>query len=375
MKGLVPPPWLWLFGACGAGKTATGFELYRQLGAEGHRVGFIEIDQVGMCLPDDDPIRAPIKTENLVAALRNFRAVRAEGVIVSGDLAGPPMQQLLDRCGARQPALVRLRASQRESERRLRRRGAPSQYIEWSHSYDTRFDRGADVTIDTSQLTVAEAAARIRSELPAWPPPADHHHDHSDRSIGPSGYPGEAVLICGATPVGKSTVAWQVFMRSLASNVSTAYVDLAQIGWLHAAEDQNAVVELKSRNLITMWRNFARQGAKRLMISGELHCARDLECYRAALPAVDIRVYNLTATTSSLIRRALLRGEGRATELPGDDLRDQPREHLEQLAIATSENASAAQYPTTVTSVDTDNREPGAIADDIAATAFTGRRP
>jgi hypothetical protein len=100
---------------------------------------------------------------------------------------------------------------------------------------------------------------------------------------------------------------------------------------------------------------------------------RDLECYRAALPAVDIRVYNLTATTSSLIRRALLRGEGRATELPGDDLRDQPREHLEQLAIAASETAFAA-LPT-VTSVDTDDREPEAIADDIAATAFTSRRP
>jgi hypothetical protein len=374
VQELVSPPWLWLFGACGAGKTATGFELYRQLGAEGHRAGFIEIDQVGMLrLPDDDPIRAPIKTENLVAALRNFHAVRAEGVIVSGDLAGLPMQQLLDRCGARQPALVRLRASPRESERRLRRRGAPPEYIEWSRSYDTHFDRDADVTIDTSQLTVAEAAARVRSELPAWPPPADQHHDHCHRSIEPSGDPGEAVLICGATPVGKSTIAWQVFMRSLADNVSTAYLDLAQIGWLHA--HQHAVVELKSRNLITMWRNFARQGAKRLIISGALHCVRDLECYRGALPAVDIRVYNLTATTSSLIRRALLRGEGRATELPGDDLRDQPREHLEQLAIAASETAFAAQYPTTVTSVDTDDREPEAIAGDIAATAFTSRRP
>jgi hypothetical protein len=375
VKELVSPPWLWLFGACGAGKTATGFELYRQLGAEGRRAGFIELDQVGMCLPDDDPIRAPIKTENLVAALGNFHAVRAEGVIVSGDLAGPPMRQLLERCGARQPALVRLHASPRESERRLRRRGAPPEYIEWSHSYDTHSGRDADVTIDTSRLTVAEAAARVRSELPAWPPPADRRHDHCDRSIEPSGDPGQAVLICGATPVGKSTVGWQVFLRSLADNVSTAYLDLAQIGWLHATADQHAVVELKSRNLITMWRNFARQGAERLIISGALHCARDLECYRAALPAVDIRVYNLTAATSSLIRRALLRGEGRATELPGDDLRDQPREQLEQLAIAASGNASAAQYPATVTSVDTDNREPEAIADDIAASAFTSRRP
>jgi hypothetical protein len=375
VQELVSPPWLWLFGACGAGKTTTGFELYRQLAAEGCRVGFIEIDQVGMCLPDDDPIRATVKTENLMAALRNFHDVGAEGVIVTGDLAGAPMQHLLDRCGARQPTLVRLRASRRESERRLRRRGAPPAYIEGSHSYGTHVDRDADVTIDTSQLTAAEAAAQIRSELPAWPPPAGQHHDHSGRFAEPSGYPGEAVLICGATPVGKSAVAWQVFMRSLADNVPTAYLDLAQVGWLHAAVGQEAVVELKSRNLITMWRNFAGHGAKRLTISGALHGARDLECYRAALPAVDIRVYNLTATTPTLIRRALLRGEGRATELPGDDLRDQPREQLEQLAIAASENASAAQHPATVTSVDTDNREPEAIADDIAATAFTSQRP
>jgi hypothetical protein len=375
VQGLESPPWLWLFGACGAGKTATGFELYRQLGAEGHQLGFIEIDQVGMCLPDDDPIRAPVKTENLVAALGNFHAVGAAGVIVSGDLGGPPMQQFLDRCGARQPALARLRASPRESERRLRRRGAPSEYIEWSHSYDPQAGRDADVTVDTSQLTVAEAAARIRSELPAWPPPAVQHHDHSGRSAEPSGYSGEAVLICGATPVGKSAIAWRVFMSSVADNVPTAYLDLAQIGWLHPAAGQEAVVELKSRNLITMWRNFARQGAKRLTISGALHGARDLERYRAALPGVDIRVYNLTATTPTLIRRALLRGQGRATELPGDDLRDQPREQLERLAIAASENASAARYPATVTSVDTDDREPEAIADGIAATAFTSRRP
>jgi hypothetical protein len=198
VKGLVSPPWLWLFGACGAGKTATGFELYRQLGAEGRRVGFIEIDQVGLRLPDDDPIRAPIKTENLVAALRNFHAVRAEGVIVSGDLAGPPMQQLLDRCRARPPALVRLRANPRESERRLRRRGAPPEYIEWSHSYDTHFDRDADVTIDTSQLTVAEAAARVRSELPAWPPPADLT---SASTTSPPPHPALSVARCCAGKV------------------------------------------------------------------------------------------------------------------------------------------------------------------------------
>jgi hypothetical protein len=295
-------------------------------------------------------------------------------VIVSGDLAGPPMQQLLDRCGARQPTLVRLRASPREAERRLRGRGAPPEYIEWSRSYDARFDRDADVTIDTSRLTVAEAAARIRSERPAWPPPADQPHDHSERSFEPPRDPGEAVLICGPTPVGKSTVAWQVFLRSLAGHASTAYLDLAQIGWLHAAADHQAIAELKCRNLSAMWRNFARRGAKRLVISGALRGAQDLERYRAALPAVDLRVYHLTATTSSLIRRALLRGAGRATELPGDDLRDQSRDYLEQLAIAASQNASAARHPATVTSVDTDNREPGAIADDIAATAFTSRR-
>lgn len=96
-------PWLWLFGASGAGKSAAGFELYRQLGAEGRRVAFLDLDQIGMCLPDNDPIRAPIKTANLQSVLRNLAAVGAEGVVVAGDVSGAPMQRILDMRGQGHP--------------------------------------------------------------------------------------------------------------------------------------------------------------------------------------------------------------------------------------------------------------------------------
>jgi len=280
------------------------------------------------------------------------------------------MQRLLDRFAAQPPALVRLYASPAESERRLRRRGAPPELTRPSRSRDPHAARACDLTIDTTHLTIPEAAARIRRALPTWPPPAAPPPSHLARPTDSPSGPGHAVLICGPTPVGKSAVAWQLLMRSLAGNVPTAYLDLAQIGWLHPAADHDAVLELKTRNLAAMWPNFARHGARRLIISGALDDPRDLDRYQAALPAVHIRAYHLTATTTSLIHRAVLRGQGHATELPGDDLRDQPQEHLEQLAVAASAKAAATRYPAPVTSVSTDNREPAEIAADIAATAF-----
>ncbi|MBO0894590.1 MAG: hypothetical protein J2O39_09440, partial [Acidimicrobiales bacterium] len=162
-------PWLWLFGASGAGKSAAGFELYRQLAAEGRRVGFVDLDQIGICLPDDDPVRGPIKAANLHSALRSFAEVGAEGVVVAGDVSGPPMQRILDLSAEAPPRTVRLRASAGEYERRLRRRGAPASVIARAKAHDTRFPRAGDIDVDTEGRDVAEVARAIRCALPDWP--------------------------------------------------------------------------------------------------------------------------------------------------------------------------------------------------------------
>ena len=365
--------WLWLFGPCGSGKTAAGFELYRQFRGEGRRVGFIELDQLGICLPDSDPVRAPVKTANLLAALQNFHGMGAAGVIVSGDLAGDPMDRVLRTAGEHAPALIRLRATTEEYEARLRRRGAPSSYIAWSRSYDATFARAGDIDVDTSGLTVEQVAARIRNQLGRWWPRCASGAAAFAPGVACGGFPGGRVaLICGPTPAGKSAVAWQVFMKSVREGVPAAYLDLAQVGFLSSAGDA-AVAELKARNLEAIWRHLAGRGAQRLVLSGEVTSRAELDRYRRGLGRTGLRIYTLTATVSTLISRAALRGQGDAIELPGDELRGRRPPDLERIARASAAAAASRPPLPGACHVTTDDRDPESIADEIVTDAFASR--
>src|SRR3954467_8068347 len=100
--------WLWLYGPPGAGKSATGFALFEQLVERGDRVAFVELDQIGMCMPAPVAARSAAKAHNLLGMLDNFAATGAEGVIVCGDIV-ETMSDLLTRASER-PLLCRLRA-------------------------------------------------------------------------------------------------------------------------------------------------------------------------------------------------------------------------------------------------------------------------
>jgi len=53
---------LWLCGPPGAVKSAVGWALYDGLARSGTRAGFVDIDQLGMCLPaPPDPERFRLK--------------------------------------------------------------------------------------------------------------------------------------------------------------------------------------------------------------------------------------------------------------------------------------------------------------------------
>jgi adenylylsulfate kinase-like enzyme len=81
---------LWLCGPPGAGKSAAGWALYDGLARSGARAGFVDIDQLGMCLPapPDDPQCYRLKERNASALAANFRVAGCEALVVSGDL-GP----------------------------------------------------------------------------------------------------------------------------------------------------------------------------------------------------------------------------------------------------------------------------------------------
>lgn len=82
--GLIPE--LWLCGPPGVGKSTVGWEIFSQLTRAGIEVGYIDIDQLGMCLPEaaSDPGRYRMKAQNLGSVVANFRAAGARCVVVSG---------------------------------------------------------------------------------------------------------------------------------------------------------------------------------------------------------------------------------------------------------------------------------------------------
>jgi chloramphenicol 3-O-phosphotransferase len=318
-----------------------------------------------MCLPDEDPLHLEIRSQNLLAMLKNFHDVGADVVIVSGDLPGEPMDRILTRCGSQPPTLVRLRAHDDEYERRLVQRGAPRSYIEWAHAYDVQFDRAGDLSLDTSSLTVAEAAAQVRAAMPAW---TVRNTEKVRRS--PAHQPGEAVLLCGPTAVGKSTVAWATFMHSLAQRVPTAYLDLAQIGWLNTA-DEGLVRGLIAANLQALWTNFSRKGAQRLVLSGSVTDPAALAEYRRALPAVHLTPIALTASHDSLRTRARLRADGQMIELPGDALRHKPYREVEAIALASAEQSLPVEV---ATRLKTDALTSEELSRTVVASAFSSAR-
>src|SRR5262245_14263534 len=79
-------PVVWLYGPPGVGKTTVAWQLYRRASAVGRPVAFVDVDQLGMCYPeqDEDRGRHRLKARNVDAFRRNFAALGAEYLVVSG---------------------------------------------------------------------------------------------------------------------------------------------------------------------------------------------------------------------------------------------------------------------------------------------------
>lgn len=76
----------WICGAPGAGKSVAAWKLFEILAAEGTRVAYVDIDQLGMLYPagDDDPERHRLKVEVLIALMPGYAATGAQVLLVSG---------------------------------------------------------------------------------------------------------------------------------------------------------------------------------------------------------------------------------------------------------------------------------------------------
>lgn len=79
-------PVLWLCGPVGVGKSAVGWEIYAQVVRGGIAAGYVDLAQLGFCLPapDDDPYRHRVRAAGLRALWPVSRAAGARCLVVTG---------------------------------------------------------------------------------------------------------------------------------------------------------------------------------------------------------------------------------------------------------------------------------------------------
>jgi hypothetical protein len=344
-------PVLWLCGPSGVGKSTVAWELFGERSGAGH----VDIDQLGMCYPEipSDPGRTVLEARILGRAVANFAAAGASCLVVSGyiDSRRGIHTEHLTQAGL---TVLRMRCDQPELRRRLDVRARLGEQRESALREAEILDRGAlpYPCLDTTGRTAAEVLASVRDRWPdcparppgPWPDPVLTH--------------GEILWLCGATAVGKSTVGWELAQWSRRAGHTTGFVDLQQIGFLHAAPGQDPCNHrLKAANLAAVWANFHAYGARRLVVVGPVEQPSQIRLYADALPAADIVLYRLHASPDQLRERIRQRGLGGGPPIAGDELRGQPAAVLAQAhEAAVTQAAALGRAGIGDVSVDTDGR-------------------
>lgn len=363
-------PVLWLCGPPGVGKTTVGREIYSQLIRSGVAVGYVDIDQLGICYPEpaSDPGRHRMKARNLGAVAGSFRAAGARCVVVSGvvdAVCGIPVE-LIPRAAV---TLCRLRADHDELKQRLVARRAPVEQVAAVLREADDLDAGAvaDFCVNTTGLSVVEVAGQVRhrtngwpmltvpSRSSAWEVPAEHVAGTGD---------GPILWVCGATGVGKSAVGFTVYQKALRGGVSAAYIDLDQIGFCSTAPADHRV---RARNLAAMWQTYRAVGARALVVVGPVQDEATVAMYTDALPGATVMLCRLHAGRNQLTRRIMLRGQGVGWPQPGDPLNGRPVPHLRRIIDQAVVDAEALERASVGLRIDTDNRTIQEAADLIVA--------
>lgn len=376
--GLIPV--LWLCGPSGVGKSTVAWEIYADLTRSGVPAGYVDIDQVGMCYPEPayDPGRYLMKADNLAAMVASFRESGARCVVVSGVADVARARLHADRIADAAVTLCRLRVGPEELRQRLARRGEHGPMVEEAVQNAEALDRTdfADVCVDTSGRSVAEVTRLVREQIgalfvPVGPRSVPDGEGATVSTPAPAGdgAPGPVLWVCGPTGVGKSTVGWLVSQAVRRAGVTTAFVDLEQIGfsWPVPVDDPGNH-RVKARSLAAVWQTFHACGARCLVVNGPVDRPDDVRTYTAALPATTFTVCRLHAGPEQLRERVMLRGQGRSWAAPGDPLRGLSVAKLQQVADSAIATATALERSALGDlRVDTDGRGVEEVADAILA--------
>jgi adenylylsulfate kinase-like enzyme len=312
-------PVLWVSGAPGTGKSTTGWGLFTRIAERGGCVAYVDLDQLGLIGPPPGGGAAShrIKAHNLLRVIATLRRRGVQQVIVSGVvdpsrgiepyLAGKADMAHIDL------TLVRLHCDRDELRRRFLGRGSSADLLEELFDLVNELDRSCIGTLldttghhpdDTVNALMERCLVRpgpVRS-LPAVP---------GDDAL----LPAPVVVVTGATAVGKSTAAWSALRSLWQRGVSTAYVDLGQLGFVHPGPDP----ALEAANLAALWRGYLHAGAEALLV-----VTREPAVALRALPDDPVIVVRLDADAATLTDRVRCRAEGESALLAGDELRGAP---------------------------------------------------
>ena len=382
-------PVLWLCGPPGVGKSTVSFQLFTELSQAGVQVAFADTDQLGICFPasPEDPRCAQLKAGNVGALIPNYAAGSAKCVILSGSIdpvAGVRRGLMPDAA----VTVVRLRADREEVVRRFL--GRNEQWEDLDQIIQEVLDEAegldesnfADACVETTGVPANKVAGLVRESCRDWP--------GFSGSLGQQDVPAPAtacseatgadgciLLICGPTGVGKSTIAFRLYMRYLNAGLTAGYVDLDQIGFLSTARPEDRFSHrLKARNLAAIWRNYRAVGATHLIATGPIESNAALRTYIDAFPTATVMLCRIHASPDELTRRVMSRGAGGSWPQPGDPLRGKSDEYLLAIAgQAISADGAFERQNIGAARIDTDRLTPDESADVITAATGWPQQP
>lgn len=319
---------------------------------------FADTDHLCMCYPAPagDPGRERIKAQNLDAMIANYRSAGARCLIVNG-VVDPVSGVLRDLLPHAALTVCRLRADRDEIARRFAGRHGPGgdldELITDTLAEADGLDASdfADACVETTDVPATKVAALVRESCPDWPGFHPSVSRPTAASVGPGsaadldtdtsqGLDGHILLICGPAGVGKSTIGFDLYLRTLRGGLTTGYVDLDQVGFVNpAAANDPGRHQLKARNLAAIWQTYHAAGARHLVATGPVQDVAAFRRYADALRAPTITLCRLHAGRAELTRRILSRGACGSWPQPGDPLRGQPDGYLRRVADQAAADA------------------------------------
>lgn len=316
-----------LAGVPGVGKSTVAWSVARALAREGVRIGYVDIDQLGMMYPapTDDPDRWRLKETALTRVAAEFAVSGVDRLVVSGvaDPSGPPPISVYPTVS------LWLTAGESSRRARLAPRGWGREQVERTLTIGTRETASAHpawtmLATDGSTIddTVRAVRDRWRGGVATDSPPAS-------ADVGAT----EHVLwITGPRCAGASSVGWELVAPQWRERRRAGFIDVAQLSWAWNVGAQRGV-----RSAAELQRVFAAAGATTLVAVAPLEILPDE--VRDAFPGADIRFFRLDADQQTRRDRAGRRVAGSGVLLAGDDLVGAPERVADVVALGSAQRA------------------------------------